>query len=513
MAALARLLRARLDRARQQGQDEGAALLLVMTSVLVATALSILVLGIVLSQVLPTQLQQKRTATLAAAQAGVEAASAQIRTAIGSSNNGQSFGTKNLLPCTVSGTAAGERYTVTITYYDTDPSDLPVAEQEIRRIDCSPATGTAYIPSHAVLRSTGTGASLPGRGATAGDRVVEALYSFELDNGNIPGGLMWTMPLNQYCLQAPATPAIGSKVTYAAESGCTFNDPRQMWIYNTDYTIVLSSTLATTPLCIDASTTAAADATLQKCDKRRSSQLFSYEGGSRFKGQNSANTDYGTRCLGVGSDPGTSPITGRSLRIGDCASDAEWGSFAPDPSVGAGAASYNTRQIVNYFEFGRCMDVTGEKIAAPQMIVYPCKQDPSGGSKLKWNHKWYYTENITTAQQISVLVNNSTSSKYCLTASPAGTLEENADVTFKTCDGRSEQRFTRQYKMPDYAESYTFLDFAGRCLSIGPKWNNGNYSRIVSAACNGGSAQKWNAPQLISDPGVTGVREVSRSGS
>ncbi|NAZ74895.1 hypothetical protein GTQ99_05575 [Kineococcus sp. T13] len=502
-----RILRTRLD-AHHGRQDEGAALLIVMTSVLLTAALSVVILGLVLSQMLPTRVQAKRTATLATAQAGIDAATSQMRAAIGTHNaDNVPFGGKNKLPCSLTGTVGNQRYSVSITYYDTDPTELSAAEQAIRTVDCTPGGGTVYVPSHAIITSEGAAPAVKGQAADVGNRKLKALYSFQLDNGNIAGGIMWSAPGSKYCLQAESA-TVGAKVKYLASGSCAFNDVKQMWVYNTDYTIVLASTLKATRLCLQGKTNADADVELAVCDPAKPAQLWSYEGGARFKGQNNGNTDYGSRCLGTGSSVADTAMAGKVLRNGACASDQEWGSFAPDPSVGAGAASYQTKQIVNYFEFGRCMDVTNEDINYSLMIIYPCKQDPSGGSKLKWNHKWRYTENITAKQSIYVEQYDDPAKRFCLTAAAASVADADANLVFRTCDGRAEQKFTRYYKMPDYADSYTFVDFSGRCLSVGPKWNNGNFSRMVSAACNGGSAQKWNAPQLISDPGVSAVREV-----
>ncbi len=511
MRSLTRALRSRVIRAGERG-DDGAALLLVMTSILVTTALSILILGLVMSQMLPTQFQAKRTQTLSAAQAGIDAATSQIRTAIGSTNNSVNFGGKDKLPCSLTGSSGSISYTVTITYYDSNPAELPANELAIHTIDCGPSaryagTGAQFVPSHALLTSEADGPAL--RGGDLGDRTIQSIYSFQLDNGNIPGGLMMTMPNRSFCLQADSA-SVGSAVRYVGTTSCVFNSSLQMFVYNKDYQLALASTLKTTPLCIQGNTTSNANVSLRVCDAGNAAQLWSYEGGSRFKGQNSANTDYGSRCLSVGSN--TTDIAGKPLMSStSCSSDQEWGSFAPDPSVGAGAASVNTKQIVNYYEFGRCMDVTGENIDANLMIVYPCKQDPSGGTKLKWNHKWYYQEGLTSPQTITVLVDNQTSRTYCLTAAPASTADSSAYVVFDPCTGAANQKFVRSFKTPDYADSYTFTDFSGRCLAIGPKWNNGNYSTIVSAACNGGSAQKWNAPELVSDPGVSGTRELVNS--
>ena len=98
--------------------------------------------------------------------------------------------------------------------------------------------------------------------------------------------------------------------------------------------------------------------------------------------------------------------------------------------------------------------------------------------------------------------------KRCLTAGSAAATDP--DVKFETCDGRTQQRFVRYADKPDYTDSYTFRDFAGRCLAIGPKWNGTDFSTIVSKPCNGGAAQKWNAKNDIVDPGVHNTREVNR---
>ena len=107
--------------------------------------------------------------------------------------------------------------------------------------------------------------------------------------------------------------------------------------------------------------------------------------------------------------------------VNPCANSQNWGSYAPDPAVGPGAASVATHQIVNFLEFGRCMDVTDGDTSKQYMISYPCKQDPPSGANLYWNHRWFYVEPLTGAvgapQQISVKKDDG--SQYCLKA-PTG---------------------------------------------------------------------------------------------
>ncbi|WP_432540389.1 ricin-type beta-trefoil lectin domain protein [Kineococcus sp. SYSU DK002] len=525
--------RARL-RSRGAG-DEGAALVVVMISILLVGALSVLILGVVTAQVLPTASAQKRVTTLSAAQAGVDAAVSELRSVtLSLTADGQTSvattGSKKDLPCALSGTVGSSSnvaatsnvgYQVTIGYYDADPTSMSLAEQKLHEIPCTTGgstPGPKFIPAFALVDSLGTSTqTLPGETAAVGDRRVKSLYTFKLDNNNTPGGRMLSLGLG-FCLAADTATA-GSSITYVKKSsGCVSTaatDKLQKWFYATDYTIKLASTLpqvagaAATTLCIEGSTGGNVEAKLRPCDKTNPAQLWSYEGGARFRGQNANNTNYGNACLWSGaSDNADSSIQGKKLLSGSggCSiGDQARGSFAPEPTVGAGAASVDTKQIVNYYEFGRCMDVTNQTFASTQMIVYPCKQDPSGGSKLAWNHKWYYTEDSEAPQVIYVVNGND---KRCLTASGAAVVD--GDVVFKTCDGSAAQQFVRYNDKPDYTDSFTFRDFAGRCLAIGPKWGSTDFSTIVSRTCNGGAAQKWNAKNDVVIPGVSNTREVNR---
>ncbi|WP_432533513.1 RICIN domain-containing protein [Kineococcus arenarius] len=508
-----------------RGADDGVAMLLVIMTTMIAAALSILLLGIVIAQVAPTQLQQKSTVTISAAQAGVDAALSEIRTARGAANvAGNVFGDTSKLPCTLTGTVgAGSSevgYTVRVEYYDTDPTDLTTTQRAGRDIDCTAGSGTAMVPSYAIIKSEGTGAALPGRSADSGDRSIQALYAFEITNENVPGGRMYTVS-EKYCLKAASATA-GSLITYTAAANCTAGDSLMTWLYDTDYALKLASSITTgSPLCISAPNSSTGDATLQKCDAADYKQQWSYEGGARFRDQvykdnGTANSStYGSYCLAAATTT-VSALEGSRLRSGSCTSNTEYGSFSPEPKVGAGAASYKTNQIVNYLEFGRCMDVTNQSITYSYMIVYPCKQDPSGGTQLSWNHKWYYTEATATqpttgAQQIYVLVNNST--KYCLQTPTSGTT--NGYVIFtKSCSSTdARQKFYRTYKVEgDYSASYTIKDDYGRCLSLGAKGTpsgSATWSTITAAACTGGTEQKWNAPAGAQESVVTDTRETT----
>lgn len=515
-------LRARLRTARDGG-DEGVAILLVIMMMLVVTSLSLLVLGVVIAQVQPTALAQKSTITINGAQAGVDAALSQIRTAVGTPDaSGNPVGDRTALPCTLQGTVGAgtdkTAYDVKVEYYDTDPTDLADADRPSHRVTCTAGSGVSVVPGFALITSAGTatGRSVPRSGTTSGNRSVQSLYAFRVSNVNVPGGLFSTVN-QRFCLSAASVSA-GALVTYSAAADCKSGASLQTWVYDKDYSIKLADSLSGQALCLTlASQTDVGAVTLQSCEKGKTSQLFSYEGGARFRGQNGDNSGYGSVCLYAGQTSG--PTAGNQLTAGPdgCSSgNDEWGSFSPEPKVGAGAASVTTNQIVNYLEFGRCMDVTNGKVDWSYMIVYPCKQDPSTtGGKLNWNHKWYYTEGTknaptTAGQAITVKKDNKT--PYCLSVPAKGAASTSA--TLADCNASdTSQSFTRTWEVVgNYADSYTFKDSWGRCLSLGPKEQPSGtpkWSTIVAAACTGGSEQKWNAPAGLQDAAVSDTRETT----
>ncbi|MFB9377823.1 hypothetical protein ACFFKU_10840 [Kineococcus gynurae] len=516
------------ERARRDG-DAGVALLLVVLTMAIVAGLSLLLLAIVVNQARPTSLQQKTSRTISAAQAGVDAVLTQIRTAQGSANvAGNVFGNPALLPCRISGTVGqngdAAAFSATVTYYNANPVPLSATDRASHRIACTDGAGTTVVPRYALIVSAASGSAPVGLTASAGNRTVQSLYTFQVKNQNVPGGLMWSVN-SQYCLQAGSV-AAGATITYTAAANCVSGDSLQTWVYDTDYTLKLASAVvAGTPLCISAANPSGT-ATLATCDATDVRQQYSYQGGANFRNQVSApnngtanQSTYGSSCLGTAS---RGDLQGGVLVTSTtCDGNSEYASFSPDPKVGAGAASVRTTQIVNYLEFGRCMDVTNQNVASSYMIVYPCKQDPSGGTKLAWNHKFAYTEpqapSTQATTQISVLVNNDATTRYCLKTPAPGTSP--AYVTFTTpCSSDASQQFVRTSRVTTaYAASYTFRDTYGRCLAIGPKQvpaNNGvKWSTIVAAPCTGGSDQKWNADAGLTAATLTDTRELTGAGS
>ncbi|NUU17656.1 hypothetical protein HP550_10400 [Cellulomonas humilata] len=512
--------------AASPGTDEGIAMLTVIMLMMVMGALSVLLLGVVMAQVKPTMFAGKNARTVFAAETGVDAAMSQVRSALGAPDavSGQIYGDPTKLPCTVQGKVNGSTatlsYEVTMMYFGEDPAGKDATWRTNNQLTCTPGLGVPVAPSFALLTAEGLDGGVRGLATTAGDRTLETVYTFQVTNNNINGGSIYALGL-KHCLQATGQ-AIGSTVVYVDSAQCGADDPRQLWTYGTDYGIHLAVTdLGATPLCMtgNASTGGNINVTLTKCTVGNTAQMFSWQGGAKWEGQKTDNSNYSGMCISAGAVYTDAELIGKTLKYGTClGNDVTYGSFDPDARVGPGAASKATNQIVNFLEFGRCMDVTGEKVIELFMISYPCKQDPSGGTKLNWNHKWSYNEPTSLLgslgnQQITVLNKNGDSSKgvynatYCLktpseTASPAY-------VTFVTpCSGGLSEKWTRNAEMATYGDSWTFTDRYGRCISLGDKFN-GSWSKLVVAACNGGIEQKWNAPEVNQDAKLSDYKELN----
>ncbi len=176
--------------------------------------------------------------------------------------------------------------------------------------------------------------------------------------------------------------------------------------------------------------------------------------------------------------------------------------WVPSPAVGAGAAA--NPQWVNYYEFGRCLDITGQNVNATFLIDYPCKQNPYP-SAVAWNQKF-------TAPAIASGATNATGNfytttggtNYCLT-SP---LSNAGLVVVKPCNASTAGQRWTIYNNDDsltYTMKYTIVDSAGQCLSLASLPAADPWSVIDVERCVGRRDQKWNADPTT--PGIVDVQE------
>ena len=513
-----------------RGDESGAAMITALLAILVTAMFAIVMLGVILSQVVPTQLQQATTRTVFAAEAGVNAVVGQIRNAAAPPDGtGKVYGDRTKLPCTATGTvtSAGTalNYQATIQYYIEDPTTQPDSWRTSHALSCSPGFGPSEDPTHALIESSGTGLVVQNAPGNV-QRTIEVVYAFQISNANIPGGYIYSWDKSKpgvpdrFCLEA-VLPRAGEYVKYVAAADCGARNVRQLWVYDKDYRIKLASSTTTNSgadsLCITGNPNGSTPVkvTLELCaaatDVARWNQLWSWMGDATWQGEKSDISDYSSYYLSSGVSGSVN--VGSYLQVWNQTGAAEWNSYDPDPRVGPAKAGVSTHQLVNYYEFGRCADVTHQQVGESQMIAYPCKQDPSiAQNKLAWNHKWYYNEPTNTQGSLGpqqITVNNGTT--YCLTSVNA----DKGFVTFKSCSASNAgQKWTRYAQMDTYDQSWVFKDGYGRCLDLGPWYHLGlsdqeSWSTLVTNPCDSSLGQKWNAPPNLSSATLGGYWELN----
>jgi Tfp pilus assembly protein PilX len=509
---MSRLGRTAQERLRDARRDDGVAMVIVLLMIMVILGLTVTLVSTLVATPPAIYLAERGTKTIYAAQAGLQAAVGQLRnTPTYTSGAGTIYPNPGNLPCSVTGTVDGSSsYSATITYYNANPAGQTAAwlASSSYIVPCTTGSGTTTTPSFALIRSSGIGAAVPGLASTAGVRILQAIYGFNLSNVNIPGGPIYDNSQG-YCMTATSASA-GSLITYVkVVSGSGLSDAQKCpnatlmnWVYNTGYQLQLASTIGTsTPLCISGGTTTA-NVKLQAC-ANTTIQKWAWTGAYTWL----QGSDTSNNCLGSGGT--VSSGTTVKIMIGGCN-----GTYYPSPAVGPGGAGYSQHQIVNFLEFGRCVDVTAENINNRPYIDYPCKQDPSGAGGFTWNQKWAYTEppaggTILANQQITT---NPSGTPLCLTTtatSAAVPAYPSNYVYFTSCStGATNQKWTRVGNTGEFASSYLLQDGWGHCLDLDRTHLNAGWSTIVVAACSGQNSQKWNAVAATTSSTLGSYQEI-----
>jgi hypothetical protein len=493
-----------------RGDDRGS-LPLAMLLTLVGMMLSALLIPMVLNQVQSTRVDMHRLRALNAAQAGLDVALGHIRAA----NDGAGNGVLLELPCgPLTGTVGAggtARYQVTIAYYDDDPrGHTDSTWLTAHRIACYPGGGADSTPAYALLRAQGTDSATGaiGSGAT---RTLQGTYTFSTSNENIVGGLIHiykTSTSTDLCLDAGSgSPAAGTNVQLKP---CVAGSIQQKFTYLSNLNLVLSNTVTSSSLgmCLDAGTPQAAGKVLafQSCaTTTKPQQQWSFNDNANFEG-----TADGSTLDGLCFNAQSPNVSGSFVILAARSASKCYGAydniqtFSPDAAVGAGAAgvaadSTGAMQLVNFKEFGRCLDVTGQNVTSTFLIAWPCKQAPNMNN-VAWNQKW------TLPSSTGTLYTTKSGTKYCL-RSPLSTASGQY-VTIVTCPTGTTPAnlsWTVYTDTGTYATSYRIIDDSGYCLqptdptaSPADLFASGNLiSKIVVVACTASTLQKWNAPANI----------------
>jgi len=498
MTARGRTFPRLLGRARADRGDDGslpAAVLLIV----VATSLSAVLMTSFLGQVAASTSGQDRLHALNAAEAGIDAALAQLRAGVDATGAGDPA---RLPPCQLTGAltqgsgSTQSPYSVVITYQNASGATLST---------CPPNS----IPATARLQSTGAGVA--GGALTVGargTRTITATYTFRTTNTNIPGGLV-RVSTNDLCLDAGAVlpPPAGTRVRVDT---CQSGAARQRFAYDEKLRLRLVDANDPTGLgmCVTGDANVLdSNVTFAACVTGSRTQVWSLDDSSRFRGLRSPANTTPHRCLTV--EPPVVATAG--VIVSACGGGIQ--TLRPDDEVGAGRAGDEnerliTGQIVNYEQFGRCLDVTNFVWDSDYMIAWFCKQEPAPAI-VRWNQRWI-TPAIGATDRI-MTVNDELLGRptYCL-RSPGNT-DPQSFVTLATCTAAGalaqNLRWTMYGDTGNYATSYQVVDGYGYCLAptdltntyAGSRHSDGT-AKVKVEVCNGSDLQKWNARPDLKDP-------------
>ena len=510
-------------------RDDRGSLAMAMVIAIVAAGLGAVLLPMTVTQINATSFDHSRVLELDAAEAGVDVALGMVRSSVSASG----AGIVTSLPCTnsapitgtVAGSTGGLSYSVTLGYYTQDPLGHTAAWQQVYApgnggmgMICATGAGTYFpptkeqVPSFVLVTSTGR----DGRGS----RTLKNTYVVQTSNANVAGGTVLLFPngSTNYCLDA-GSPRPVAGVALKIQQCVTPVTQQQAWAYNSDLGIQLVSSVTSAypnGLCVSTplgqSKQVAGNAlSLQPCSAIGSApwyQKWSVDNNAHLEGSKADLSDIDGLCINAASQG-----AGVALTLATCAggvTDPKQ-TWVPSPDVGAGMAGAPNSQMVNFQQFGRCMDVTNTNVNQGFLIAYTCKQDPNP-SLVLWNQKF-------APNAYGELVTNN-GSAYCLT-SPMLPFVTGVGpyVTVTPCPPSPTPAVTwTKYGALDGSgnalpplQKYTLQDSSGLCLSLTTSTAdayNGQYSKLIMATCDGSSLQKWDALPDVQSPRLTNLSEV-----
>lgn len=509
---------ARPLRLRRPADDEDrGSIIMALLLILVGTMLAGLLVPLVILQANSSGVDTRREHSLDAAQTGIDMVIGRIRAA----NDGTSAnnGSLSKLPClplagqvSTGGTA---RYQTTVYYFAQNPHGHPEwLNDPSKQLSCLNGRGVIKTPAYAVIVSIGTD-SATGSLDSVPTRTMQATYVFETRDTNVQGGLIHSSDSTpDLCLDAgSSSPTQGAIVTFQT---CNSGLNQQSWSFNQNLTVSLvssSTSSANLGLCLDAGSLASGTTiTLQNCASTTiQGQQWSYNGNRNFVATNPGGTQASV-CWNAQS-PNT---VSAALILGGCTAAAGQ-SFIPDAAVGAGNAGTGQQMLVNFNQFGRCLDVTNQTLPSASgvsfLISYPCKVSPDG-TQAPVNQQWNIPAITGTSTSASGIITSVQNTSYCLIS--RGTVGSNPYMDLcSTAPPSTSTTWTFTGQTGNYTTSYRISDSAGHCLqvtdpSLSPPdlfVSNGSFSKIITAACSSSTLQKWNAPPDVQTAPVQDYQE------
>ena len=257
---------------------------------------------------------------------------------------------------------------VTMTYFGENPAGKDATWRANNKLTCTPGLGVPVVselrPAHGRrARRRGARARDDRRRPHAGDRL------------HVPGDQQQHQRRRDLRARRSSTacrPAARRSARRSATwtpSQCGADDPRQLWTYATDYGIHLSvSDLSATPLCMTGNSSAATGFVGRHADAVHGGQhpaevqLAGWRAGGGARRTTTPN--YSSKCLVADAAYSDADLIGKKLKYGTCwpATTSPTGPSTRTPASVRVRPARRPSQIVNFLEFGRCMDVTGENV-------------------------------------------------------------------------------------------------------------------------------------------------------
>jgi len=483
--------------ATRPGPAAGRVLALLLLPVLLlcvflGTALSAAIGTRALSAAASTSADGQRLRFLAAAQAGIDATVARIRTA----DAGPSVSLRDL-PCAASGTigtASGLGYDVRIAYY----SGAPLAPATL--IACSPQ-GLVDRPAYAQLTSVSRGGTPPGAPGT----TARATYAFR-SAGRPPGGLLrLAAPDAALCLGTDSG-AQSAPSDHLVLADCQPASAGQRWQYTPQFQL----RGAATRLCLRGGSAPDAAVVLAACTSA-ALERWQLTGASNLR--LAAATSPTSGCLTTADAPA---VAGVEVVLGTCSSGGDVGAgvgagiialrFRPEPGVGSGAAGSARQNLVNAGT-GDCLSVAGGDVSAGVVVESPCVSAAEDAVP-PWSQRFGFLAGLRP--EVGQYRTTAPAGTYCL---QAGTndrppVDGTAVVAAPCNDGERFQQWTASAQSSSPGTRYTIAGPSGLCLTLRPAPPPGDLHRAAVAGCDGSLEQKWNAPPLsaaTADLAGTGV--------
>ena len=515
----------RSRRAAPGDSDDRGSMSMVMLIVIIGMGLGALMTPIVLTQNRGTTYTDTRGQALHEAQTGIDAMLGRLRNATA---DGGVSGVTSMLRCYQPGSPLTWRqsgsptlgYDVTVQYYASDPLIKVVTSPGSppatpAPISCVSGSGPVNVPSFARITSTGLDGT--------GNRTLYTIYAFNTTNvftfntanTTSSGGQIRLNPRGFFdvdeteCLAATGSvPEVGMQLSVQACSPTTTPAPAaQLFFYNPDLSLQLAHSIITgvapNGLCVSLSKTTNA-VTLEACGDTSGGlvQQWSLNSDAAFVETPSSPAN----CLAV-RPTGTDIVATTCQSAYDSAA-----SWLPTPAVGSGAAGAARGQLVNFSQFGRCVqpaDPSAPNSDANPLILYPCAQEALPSAVPEYQRFAY---DSTTGHWATT----TSTGQYCLTSQ--GITGQYVKVS--ACDITNSLQNWTDYGAAlanqdnagqwTYDKRYTIVDQNGLCMSLSPTSGPNadwfvpdsaptlQYSKITSDECDGSAEQKWNtgpAPQ------------------